>query len=107
VFHLQWPPDITASIITESNPTGTLTNSDLELAGLVLLWIVMNHVCTDLKEKRVALFSNNSPSVGCVQRMVVRSSLVTEQLVWDLALHFNLQRVCPITTLHICGVKTP
>jgi hypothetical protein len=103
VFRLQWPLDITASIITKSNPAGTLTNSDLEVAGLVLLWIMMEHVCTDRVEKWVALFSNNSPSVGWVQCMAVRSSLVTEQLIWVLALHFNLQRVCPITTLHICG----
>jgi hypothetical protein len=99
VFHLQWPPNITASIITESNLIGTLTNSDLELAGHVILWIMMVHVCTDLVEKRVALFSNNSPSVGWVQRMAVRSSLVAEQLIWVLALCFNLQHVCPITTL--------
>ncbi len=57
VFRLQWPPDITTSIITESNPTGTLTNSDLELVGLVLLWIMMEHVCMGLVEKQVALFS--------------------------------------------------
>jgi hypothetical protein len=103
VFCLQWPPDITASIIIKSNPTGTLTNSDLELAGLVLLWIMMEHVCMDLAEKRVSLFSNNSPSMGWVQRMAVCSSLVAEQLIWVLALRFNLQRVCPITMLHICG----
>jgi hypothetical protein len=66
VFHLKWPPDITANVITKSNPTGTITNSDLELAGLVILWIMMEHICTDLAEKRIALFSNNSPSVGWV-----------------------------------------
>ncbi len=85
------------------NPTGTLTNSDLELAGLVLLWIMVEHVCTDLIEKRVALFSNISPSVGWVQQMAVCSSLVAEQLIWVLALRFNLQCVCPITMFHICG----
>jgi hypothetical protein len=103
VFYLQWPPDITASVIAELNPTGTITNSDLELAGLVILWIMMEHVCTDLVEKRVALFSNNSPYVGWVQRTAVRSSLVAEQLIGVLVLHFNIQRVCPITTLYICG----
>jgi hypothetical protein len=30
VFRMQWPPDITASVISETNPNGTLTNSDLE-----------------------------------------------------------------------------
>jgi hypothetical protein len=37
VFRLQWPPDVRASVISESNPKGTITNSDLKLAGLVIL----------------------------------------------------------------------
>ena len=40
VFRLQWPPDITANVKSEANPQGTITNSDLELAGLVLLWLM-------------------------------------------------------------------
>jgi hypothetical protein len=103
VFCLQWPPDITANVITESNPTRIHTNSDLELAGLVILWIMMEHVCNDLAEKRIALFSNNILSVGWVQCMAVCSNLIPEQLIQVLALRFNIQRVCPITTLHICG----
>ncbi len=103
VFHFQWPPDITADVISKSNPTGTITNSDLELAGLVILWIMIENVCTDLAEKQVALFSNNSSSVGWVQRKAIHSSLVAEQLIQILALRFNIQHICPITTLHICG----
>jgi hypothetical protein len=59
VFRLQWPPDITANAKSEANPKGTITNSDLELAGLVLLWLMMEHVCGPLTEKRIALFSDN------------------------------------------------
>ena len=44
VFRLQWPPDITANVISEANPKGTITNSDLELAGLILLWLMMEHI---------------------------------------------------------------
>jgi hypothetical protein len=36
------------------------------MAGLLLLWLVMESVCINLREKRVALFSNNSPMVGWV-----------------------------------------
>jgi hypothetical protein len=93
----------TANVINESNPMGTLANSNVELAGLVILWIIMEHVCTDLAEKRVVLFRDNSQSVGWVQRMAMCSSLVAEQHIWVLAFHFNIQRVCPITLLHICG----
>ena len=34
---MQWPPDISASIVSDNNPTGTITNSDLEMAGLLML----------------------------------------------------------------------
>ncbi len=88
---------------SEANPKGTITNSDLELAGLVLLWLMMEHVCGPLIEKRIALFSNNSPTVSWIERMACRSSLVAEQLIRVLALRFNIQKVCPITTLHIAG----
>jgi hypothetical protein len=81
VFCLPWPPDIIANVVTESNPQGTITNLDLELAGLVILWIMMEHICICLVEKRVALFSDNSPSVSWVQHMAVRSSLIAKQLI--------------------------
>jgi len=35
--------------------------------------------------------------------MACRSSLVAEQLICVLTLRFNLQKVCPITMLHIAG----
>jgi hypothetical protein len=63
----------------------------------------MEHVCGTLAEKRVALFSDNSPTVSWVQRMASHSSLVAEQLIRILALRFNLHKVCPIITLHIAG----
>ncbi len=62
---------------------------------------MMEHVCGPLSEKRVAFFSDNSPTVSWVQRMACRSSLVAEQLIPVLALWFNLQWICPITMLHI------
>ena len=67
VFRLQWPPDITANVISEANPKGTITNSDLELVGLILLWLMMEHICGPLAEKHIALFSNNIPTVSWVQ----------------------------------------
>jgi hypothetical protein len=67
VFRLQWPPDITNNVISNANPKGAITNLDLELVGLVLLWLMMEHVCGPLAEKCIALFSNNSSTVSWVQ----------------------------------------
>jgi hypothetical protein len=67
VFRQQWPPNVTESGISGTSQGGKLTNSDLELAGLVLFWLMIEHVCTMLREKKVALFSNNSPTVSWIQ----------------------------------------
>ena len=63
VFRLEWPPDIKADIKSASNPGGRLTNSDLEMAGLFILWLVMEAVCPCVRERHVALMSDNSPTV--------------------------------------------
>ncbi len=64
---------------------------------------MMEHVCGPLAEKRITLFSDNSPTVSWVQRIACHSSLVAKQLIRVLALRFNLQKFCLITTLHIAG----
>ncbi len=103
VFWLQWPPDNTANVVLDKNPKGKFMNLDLELARLVILWLMMEHVCCSLAKKRVAFFSDNSPTVSWVQQMASRSSLVAKQLIRILVLHFNIHTVCPITMLHIAG----
>jgi hypothetical protein len=104
VFRLQWPPDITNNIVSDTNPNGTITNSDLEMAGLLMLWLVMEDVCGSLQNAHVALFSDNSPTVHWVQRMAAKHSAIAMQLVRALALHLQLQRASPLTSLHIAGV---
>ena len=104
VFRVQWPPDITAAIVSDDNPTGTITNSDLEMAGLLLLWLVMEDVCPALTNAHIALFSDNSPTVHWVQRLAAKHSRVAMQLVRALALCLQISRVSPLTPLHIAGV---
>jgi hypothetical protein len=45
VFRLQWLPDVTDSVVSDKNRGGKITNSDLEMAGLLLLWLMIEHVC--------------------------------------------------------------
>ncbi len=64
VFRCKWPNDVKSCLVLVANPQGTVTNLDLEMAGLLLLWLVMKEVCGDLAEKWVALFSDNNPMVS-------------------------------------------
>ena len=104
VFRFQWPEDITTDIVSESNPNGRITNSDLEMAGLLLLWLVMEDVCPTLADAHVALFSDNSPTVHWVQRLAAKHSRVAMQLVRALALRLQISKASPLTPLHIAGV---
>ncbi|KAL7523618.1 hypothetical protein ACHAWF_000597, partial [Thalassiosira exigua] len=70
-----WPDDIKRNIVSSSNRSGTITNSDLETAGLFLLWLVMESVCPCLRQRHSALFSDNSPTVGWVRHVAARGSI--------------------------------
>ena len=36
VWRVEWPSNISASVISDKNPTGSMTNSDLEIAAILL-----------------------------------------------------------------------
>ena len=104
VFRMEWPADIKEEVArTNARRGGKLTNSDLEMAGLLLLFLVMEEVCKFKPGQHVALFSDNSPTVSWVTRMAARGSLVADQLLRALALRLKKSHVSPLTPLHIAG----
>ena len=105
VFRLQWPEEIRKEVVSFDNPNGNLTNSDLEMAGYLLLWLCIEGTAKDLCHKHIAIFSDNSPSVSWVTKMASRKSRVAAQLVRALALRLNIQQTCPLTPVHIPGVE--
>jgi hypothetical protein len=105
VFRLQWPQDITDNLVSFKNPQGPLSISDLEMAGILLVWLCLEGITQNLSHKHLALFSNNLPTVSWVDRMASRKFCVAARLVRALALRLNLHRVCPLTPVHIPGVE--
>ena len=105
VFRYEWPEDIKKELVSTHNPLGKISNSDLEMAGLLLLWLVMETVCKKLTEARVALFSDNAPTVSWVQRLASRQSKIAAQLVRALVLRVKLNKACPLTPVHIPGCE--
>jgi hypothetical protein len=105
VFRLQWPQEIKRGLKTFDNPTGNITNLDLEMDGLLLLWLCLEGIVANLARKHVALFSDNSPSISWITKMASRKSRVAAQLMRALALRLNIKQTCPLTPVHIPGVK--
>ncbi len=67
LFRFEWPDDIKADLVSKDNLDGRLTNSDLEMAGLLLLWLCMEKVCDLRPGFHVGLLSDNNPTVSWVQ----------------------------------------
>ncbi len=86
VVCLQWPADITNNVKSDSIPNGPITNSNLEMAGLLLVLLVMEEIVRDLRKRNIVLFSNNTPTVSWVTRLSSRHSIVAANLVAALAL---------------------
>ena len=60
-------------ICTQENPNGSITNLDLELASLLICWLVMEEVAPCLCHKHVGLYRDNPAAVFWVKRMTTRS----------------------------------
>ena len=75
------------------------------MAGLLLLWLCLEGVAPTLAHKHVALFGNNSLLVSWVTKMASKKLRVAAQLLRALALQLNIKQSCPITPIHIPGIK--
>ena len=105
VYIWQWPEAIRNQIIAPDKPGGSISNLDLEMAGLLLLWLVIEGVTELLNKKRVALFGDNSLSIGWGACLESRCLHIAENLIQALALRLKMQCACPLTPIHIAGKR--
>ena len=92
-------------VCTQENPDGPITNSDLELAGLLICWLVMEEVSPCLCHKPFRLYCNNSTAVSWVKRMATRSPKIAGPLLMALAIRVKARQSSPLYPLHISGAK--
>jgi hypothetical protein len=79
VWRVEWPADIGQQIISFDNPSGALTNSDLEMAGMVLHYLVLEHL-VELKHVHVAAWCDNTPMVSWMNKLSSSKSAVAGRL---------------------------
>ena len=99
VWRVQFPPDITAAVVSDSNPTGSLTNSDLEMAGVLLHHLVLE---TLIRTKHCHWAT---PSVAWVNCMAAKSSSpVVYRLLRGLALRQRINKTALPMIDYIAGL---
>jgi len=107
VWRVQWPPNITSDVILDSNPKGRLTNSDLEMAVVVLQEAVLEaQLGTTIAGTQAAIGSDNNPIVAWLTRMASHSGLpILFRLLRGLTMRQRIKRSAATAVFHVAGLQ--
>jgi hypothetical protein len=108
VWRVQWPKDVTDAVVSDSNPHGRLTNSDLEMAGVLLQEAVLEATIglSAMASTQTAIGCDNSPAVAWTARMASRSaSPISYRLLRGLAMRQRHTRSAPPAVFHVAGIQ--
>jgi hypothetical protein len=99
VYRQQWPDHI-----NKRYREAKITNSDLELAGVLVAWFILESCTCTLRHAAATIFSDNSPTVSWTQSLMSRSEQPTSaRLLRALAMRArSLESQVP-TVLHWAG----
>ena len=97
VWKFEWPSSIKHQI------GKTLSINDLEMAGIVMGWLVLESIQKDLSFKHVGLFADNTSSVAWTQKGSSTSSIPAARLLRLLSLRQRTRRTSSLLPMHIQG----
>ncbi len=104
VLQLAFPLDITQDVVSLSNPDGSITNSDLELAAEVLAIGVLLAKASFIKHQPIGTLCDNSPTISWIEKMASKSrSPMAGHLLCGLAFMLYCHHAGRLTTVHIPG----
>jgi hypothetical protein len=108
VWCQQWPQDITEGVVLTTDPNGHLTNSNLEMARVVLQETVLEATLgpKGMQGAQTAIGCDNSPAVAWTTRMASRSaSPISFRLLRGLAMRQRITKSAPPALFHVTGVQ--
>lgn len=104
VWQFEWPEEIKKELITDKNPEGSLTINDLELAGIVLGWLVLELAIEKLTHTHVGSFCDNTSAVSWATKGHTARSIPAARLLRFLCLRQRVRGVSSLTPVHLAGI---
>ena len=98
VWRLKWPQDIVDRVAE-----GTITINDLEMAGLLLHYLILEQL-VDMTHLHTAAWCDNTSAVTWTTRMSSSTSLIGQQLTRALALRMLINQSSHLAALSIAGL---
>ena len=105
VWRVEWPEDIQQNVVSFQNPHGTITNLDLEMAGMVLHYLVVEHL-VDLRHVHAAAWHDNTPTVSWTNKLSSSKSSMAGRLTRALAMRIHANQASPhVSSVSIAGIQ--
>ena len=93
-WQFQWPQHIVDRLVTDDNPRGTITNSDLELAGGLLHLDALTQ-CFDIRERTVLSKGDNLSTTFWERKGSTTSDTPPAYLLRLFGIHQRIHRYIP------------
>ena len=97
VWRVPFPEDIQAALVSEENPTGSVTNSDLEQAA-ILMQLEMVALQKGATYATIHTFSDNTPTIARFRKGAISSDRAPAYLCRLASLHQRVHRYCSIVS---------
>ena len=97
VWRCKWPPEV-----VQQYEQGIITINDLEMAGLLLHYLLLEQL-VPMKDTHTAAWCDNTSAVSWVQRMNSKRSMVGQQLTRALAIRLIANQSSHLAALSIDG----
>ena len=94
VWRIEWPDCIKKELVTSGNPNGTISNSDLELAGGLLHLQALVQYC-DVRERTVLSKTDNLNTLFWQQKGSATTNTCPSHLLCLFGLHQRFHRYVP------------
>ena len=105
VWRMEFPQDIATEVWSQTNLTGSLPNSDLELAAEIFAVGIIVETDPTIKHKTIGTLCDNSPTVSWIERMASKSIFPTAgRLLRGLAYMLHSRQAGGVITIHVKGV---
>jgi hypothetical protein len=105
MWFYKWPQDIRDQFCSSANKTGTLTISDLELTGILLHWLVLEHVVEPATLRNASsVWCDNLPAVAWMYKFRTSMSIVAARILQALAVRLHTNRAALLSVEHISGI---
>jgi hypothetical protein len=105
VWQAAFPHDIASEVVSDGNPEGRLTNSNLKLAAEVMAVRIALAVAPKVKHVPLGTLCDNTPTVSWIEKMASKAKGPTAgHLLRGLAVMLHCNEAGRLTTVHVPGM---